>query len=187
MKRILTVILTILGTFSINCFKSAERPVYAMSKKSIYEYDFTSIDGIKTPLSKFKGKKILIVNVASRCGFTPQYEGLEKLSRQYKDRLVIIGFPANNFHEQEPGTNEDIAAFCRSTYDVTFPMSEKISVIGNDQNDIYRWLTDKTLNGWNELAPQWNFYKYLISEKGELIKVFPSTTTPLDKEITDIL
>jgi glutathione peroxidase len=187
MKRILLFILSILGIFSINCFNGAERPKNVMSKKSIYEYSFTSIDGITIPLTQFKGKKILIVNVASKCGFTPQYEDLEKLYRQNSDKLVIIGFPANNFNEQEPGSNKEIASFCRSKYDVTFPMSEKISVIGKDQSDLYRWLTDKTLNGWNDLAPKWNFYKYLISENGELIKVIPSTTKPLDKEITDLL
>jgi glutathione peroxidase len=187
MKRILTFVLSILGMLSLNCFKSAERSNNAMSNKSIYEYSFTSLDGIKTPLSQFKGKKILIVNVASKCGFTPQYDGLEKLYRQYKDKLVIIGFPANNFNGQEPGSNQEIATFCRSTYDVTFPISEKISVIGDDQNELYRWLTDKNLNGWNELAPKWNFYKYLINEEGELINVFPSTTKPLDKEIVSRL
>jgi glutathione peroxidase len=182
-----TLSLLILGIAGINCFQSAEKPSNMYSKKSIYEYSFKAIDGSALNFSQFKGKKILIVNVASECGFTPQYEDLEKLYRQYKEKLVVVGFPANNFMGQEPGSNEEIAAFCKSKYGVTFPMAEKISVVGDDQNYLYKWLTDKSLNGWNELAPKWNFYKYLISENGELLKVFPSTTKPLSKDITDLL
>ena len=157
------------------------------SKKSIYEYSFKGIDGSSIKISQFKGKNILLVNVASKCGFTPQYEGLEKLYQQYKEKLVIIGFPANDFRNQEPASNGEISEFCRTNYGVTFSLAEKISVIGDDQNEIYKWLTDKSLNGWNDLAPKWNFYKYLISDKGELLKVFPSTTTPMSKDITDLL
>lgn len=162
-------------------------PAGAHSTTSIYEYGYTAMDGKKVKLSAYKGKKFLIVNVASQCGFTPQYEGLEKLAKEYKDRVTVIGFPANNFGHQEPGTNEEIVKFCTSTYGVTFPMSQKISVIGDDQDPIYKWLTTKSLNGWNETAPKWNFYKYLIDEKGELIRVFPSVTTPLSKELTGAL
>jgi glutathione peroxidase len=187
MKWIIPYLLLILGFLSFNCFSNAEKPKNAMSRKSIFSYSFKSIDGKEISLAQFKSKKMLIVNVASKCGFTPQYEGLEKLYRQYSDKLVVIGFPANNFNGQEPGSNEEIATFCRTTYDVTFPMAEKISVVGDDQSDLYRWLTNKELNGWNDLAPNWNFYKYLINEEGELINVFPSTIKPLDKEITGLL
>jgi glutathione peroxidase len=176
-----------LGFVSINCAKDITMSQNNMDKKSIYDYSFTSIDGAATSMSNFRGKKILIVNVASKCGFTPQYEDLEKLYLQYHDKLVIIGFPANNFNDQEPGSNQEIASFCRSTYNVTFPISEKISVIGQDQSDLYKWLTDKSLNGWNNVAPKWNFYKYLISENGTLMHVFPSATKPLDKELTDLV
>jgi len=182
-----SIALLLFAIVSLSCFSSAEKPASMNSKKSIYEYSFKAIDGSTLSFSQFKGKKILIVNVASECGFTPQYEDLEKLYQQRKEKLVIIGFPANNFMGQEPGSNEEIATFCKSKYGVTFPMSEKISVLGDDQNYLYRWLTDKSLNGWNDLAPKWNFYKYLISENGELLKVFPSTTKPLSKEITDLL
>lgn len=151
--------------------------------KSFYDYSFIAMDGKTVSMHKFKGKKILLVNVASKCGFTKQYEGLQKLHETYGHQLVVVGFPANNFGGQEPGSNEDIANFCRTNYGITFLMAQKISVIGDDQHPIYRWLTDKTLNGWNDLAPKWNFYKYLINEKGELIKVFPSTTTPMSEEI----
>lgn len=159
------------------------RPEGAKGTKSLHEYSFTTIDGKIIPLSTFKGKKILIVNVASRCGFTPQYEDLETLARENKENLAVIAFPANDFLGQEPGTNEEIAVFCRTTYGVTFPISQKVSVIGKQKSEIYQWLTDPKLNGWNKQAPKWNFHKYLISEDGELLNVFPSTTKPLSKEI----
>ena len=149
----------------------------------IYNLTYTSIDGKPVSLETYKGKKLLIVNVASKCGFTPQYEDLEKLYETYKDKLTIVGFPANDFKKQEPGTNEEISEFCKLNYGVSFPLAAKISVVGENKDPIYKWLTDKSLNGWNELEPQWNFYKYLIDENGELIKVFPSTTKPLDEDI----
>lgn len=177
----------ILGLASLKSTAGAQTTTTMQNKKSIYDYSFKGIDGSPMSFAAYKGKKILIVNVASKCGFTPQYEELEKLYRKYKEKMVIIGFPANNFGHQEPGTNEEIVAFCKTTYDVTFPMGEKISVIGSDQCDIYRWLTDKSLNGWNTVAPKWNFTKYLIGEDGKLLKVFPSAVKPLSKDITDML
>lgn len=182
---IITTSLLILAFSNFSC--TQERPKDAISKSSIYNYSFKSIDGKKIKLSEFNGKNILIVNVASKCGFTPQYEDLEKLNREYGGKLVIIGFPANNFNEQEPGTNEEITEFCKTNYDVTFTLSEKISVVGSDRHEIYKWLTDKKLNGWNDTAPKWNFYKYLINENGELTNVFPSTTNPMNKEIIDAI
>lgn len=151
--------------------------------KNIYDYSFTSLEGEEINLAAYKGKKMLLVNTASKCGFTPQYEELETLYRQHQDRLIIIGFPANNFLNQEPGTNEDIAAFCERNYGVTFPMSEKISVVGENQDPIYRWLTSKAYNGKKDSKVKWNFQKYLIDETGNLIEVFESAVSPLSEEI----
>lgn len=181
--HILKTIIAFLFLFIGGCFFSAEKPTGAQSMKSIFDYSFTAMDGKTVSLSQFQGKKILLINVASKCGFTSQYEGLQKLHETYGDKIVLIGFPANNFGSQEPGSNEEIANFCKFNYGVTFLMAQKISVVGDDQHPIYRWLTDKSLNGWNDLAPKWNFYKYLISEKGELLKVFPSTTKPMSEEL----
>jgi glutathione peroxidase len=177
----------LLSFFHINCFRSAEKPMQSKSTTSIFDIEYSSIDGKTTNLREFKGKKILIVNVASKCGFTPQYAELEKLYETYKDKLVIVGFPANDFLKQEPGTNTEIAQFCSLTYGVTFPMAEKISVVGDNKHPLYKWLTDKKQNGWSNQEPQWNFFKYLIDEKGELIRVFPSTTKPFDEEIINSL
>lgn len=147
---------------------------------SIYDYKITAIDGSIIDMASFKGKKILIVNVASECGYTPQYSDLEKLYRQYKDKLVIIGFPANNFMGQEPGTNEEIQQFCTSKYDITFPLAEKISVKGKDMAPIFKWLTEKKLNGVEDSEVSWNFNKYLINEKGEYVCHFKSKVAPFD-------
>jgi glutathione peroxidase len=163
-----------------------DRPEGTHSTTSIYEYSVTAIDGSTIQLRDFKGKKILIVNVASKCGFTPQYEGLETLFRNYRDNLTIIGFPSNSF-KQEFDTNEDIASFCQLNYGVSFPLTEQVPVRGNEQHDVFKWLTDASLNGWNDTAPQWNFYKYLIDEEGELMKVFASSVDPLSEEILELL
>lgn len=168
-------------------FSKSARPREAKSGKSIYDYSFTSIEGKIVSLAEFKGKKILIVNVASQCGFTPQYADLEQLYLQEKNKLEIIGFPANDFMGQEPGTNEEIVVFCKTRYGVTFPLSQKISVVGDAKSDLFKWLTDKQLNGWNTAPPKWNFYKYLLDEQGELIKVFPSTTGPMSADILNAL
>jgi glutathione peroxidase len=165
----------------------AQRPESAVSRKSIFDYSYTSIEGKEVDLAAFKGRYILFVNVASKCGYTPQYAELEKLFLDYKDKLVIIGFPANDFGSQEPGTNEEIARFCSTTYDVTFPMARKTMVIGDGMHPIYKWLTDPSLNGWNDKAPKWNFTKYLVGKDGELLKVFPSKTVPLSEEITSLM
>ncbi len=159
------------------------RPRGVRSTTSIYDYSFTTLGGKQISLGAYKGKKMLIVNVASRCGFTPQYADLEQLYESHSAKLVVLGFPANDFMGQEPGTNEEIANFCKTTYEVTFPMAQKSSVIGKEKNAIFRWLTEKSLNGWNDADPKWNFTKYLISEDGELMAVYPSTTTPMSKEV----
>lgn len=153
-----------------------------------YSLKMTNIKGEQVDFSRFRGKKVLIVNTASECGFTPQYEGLEQLHKTYgKDGLVVLGFPANNFGGQEPGSNSEIASFCRENYGVTFPMFEKSSVKGEEKNPVFQWLTSKSANGWNEQEPTWNFCKYLVDEKGKLVAFFPSKVEPMSKEITSKL
>lgn len=159
----------------------------AQQAKSIHTFKVKALDGKTIDFSKFKGKKILIVNTASECGFTPQYEGLEKLYETYKDKLVIVGFPANNFGGQEPGTNEEIGAFCKKNYGVTFPMAAKVSVKGDDIAPIFKFLTDKKENGVKNTIILWNFTKFLLNEKGELIDTFISTTKPMSDSITKYL
>jgi glutathione peroxidase len=147
---------------------------------SIYDFKITSLDGKEVDFTAFKNKFILIVNTASRCGFTPQYAELEKLHDQFGDKLVVLGFPANNFLWQEPGSNEDIAAFCQKNYGVTFQMFEKVSVKGKDQHPLYTWLQAKSGH-----APTWNFCKYLIDKNGNVVGFYPSKVKPMDKEIID--
>jgi glutathione peroxidase len=152
--------------------------------KTIYEFKVPALtEGETIDFAKFKGKKILIVNTASKCGYTPQYEALEKIYESHKDKLVIIGFPANNFLFQEPGDSKEIATFCQKNYGVTFPMAAKISVKGKKMAAIYQWLTEKKYNGFMDSDVKWNFQKYLIDEKGNLIAVFPPATKPDSEEI----
>lgn len=153
------------------------------SANSIYNFKVESLSGGTIDFSKFKGKKILIVNTASECGYTPQYEGLEKLYKEQKGNLVIVGFPANDFGAQEPGNNAAIAGFCKKNYGVSFPMAAKISVKGAAQAPIYKWLTQKSLNGVQDAEVKWNFHKFLIDENGHLIAVFPSAIKPEGPEI----
>lgn len=142
-------------------------------------------DSIK--LSDFKGKKILIVNVASECGYTPQYKDLQALSEKYAEKLVIIGFPCNQFGGQEPGTEDEIVSFCQKNYGVTFPISQKGDVKGAQQHPLYQWLTQKSMNGKDDYSVKWNFNKFLISETGELLSYFPSSTKPLSEDIESYL
>ena len=153
------------------------------TSNSIYDFTLPSIDGKEISLSQFKGKKILIVNTASECGYTPQYAELEELYKTHSDKLEILGFPANNFGGQEPGSNAEIQSFCSKNYGVTFTMFSKISVKGSDQHPLYQWLSSKESNGWCESNPDWNFAKYLINEKGELIKFFPASVGPMSEEL----
>ena len=151
---------------------------------SFYTLKMKDINGKEFSFEQFKGKKIMIVNTASDCGFTGQYEALEKLSLQYADKLVIIGFPSNDFKEQEKGGNENIAAFCKKNYGVSFPLMEKSIVIKkNHQNEVHKWLSDMTINGWCHQEPAWNFCKYLINEQGVLTHYFPMTVDPLAAEV----
>ena len=155
--------------------------------KSIYDFKVEALDGGTIDLSKYKGKKILIVNTASKCGFTTQYEGLEALYKKYQDKLVIVGFPANNFGGQEPGTNTEIKEFCKKNYGVTFPMAAKVSVKGDDKAPIFKWLTSKSENGVLDAEIGWNFGKFLLDENGHLLSYFPSKVTPMSEEITSKL
>lgn len=160
-------------------------PLFMMSQKASF-YDFTvkSIDGTDFPLSNLKGKKVLVVNVASKCGLTPQYEELQALYTKYASRgFVVVGFPANNFKEQEPGTNAEIQAFCTLNYGVTFPMMAKISVKGEDMAPLYKWLTTQSENGKRDAEVAWNFQKFMIDEKGEWVDCIPPKLSPFSDEI----
>lgn len=159
----------------------------AQSAKSIYDIPVVSLMGDSINLESFKGKKILFVNVASKCGFTPQYEGLQKLSDSYKDSLVIIGMPCNQFGSQEPGGKDEIATFCQKNYGVDFLILEKADVKGDNQHPLYEWLTSKSLNGRKNSSVKWNFQKFLVDENGQLLDVFFSTTKPMSSKITKFL
>ena len=153
----------------------------------IYDFKVQSLDGKSIDLSKYKGKKILIVNTASKCGYTPQYKDLETLYETYKGKLVILGFPANNFNQQEPGSNVEISEFCTKNYGVTFPMAEKVSVKGDDIHPLFKYLTDEAAKMGVEDPIKWNFTKFLIDENGKLLAVFPSKVKPMSEEVTKYL
>jgi glutathione peroxidase len=155
--------------------------------QNIYDIKIKNIYGEEILFKSFKGKKVLIVNVASNCGYTSQYEDLQRLQDQYKDKLQVIAFPCNDFGFQEPGTDKQIAEFCESNYNVKFPVMSKINIRSKPIHPIYEWLSNSKLNGWNDSKPRWNFYKYLIDEKGALINLFGSSTSPLSAEILDSL
>jgi len=159
-----------------------------LSGAAFYDFKVPGLNGNQIDFSKFKGKKVLVVNTASKCGFTPQYADLEKLYEKYQNKLVIVGFPANNFGEQEPGTNEEIGAFCKKNYGVSFPMAEKVSVKGDDIHPLFKYLTDEAHKmGVKDPVIGWNFTKFLVDENGKLIAVFPSKVTPTSEEITKYL
>ena len=180
-------------TILVNCKnsenKNAELVVKhdtTMQKETIYQFKVEDIEGNDFDFSSLNGKKVLIVNTASKCGLTPQYELLQEIYDTYKaSNFTIIGFPANNFLSQEPGTNEEIAQFCSQNYKVTFPMMGKISVKGKDMHPLYQFLTQKTKNGYADSEVSWNFQKYLINEKGELVNVIQPKTLPTDSKIID--
>jgi len=168
-------------------FMTAMVVLWMLPSTSIYDFKVPSLDGNTIDLAKYKGKNILIVNTASQCGYTKQYAELEQLYEKYKGNLVIVGFPANNFGEQEPGTNAEIKEFCSKNYGVTFPMAEKISVKGDDIDPLFKWLTSKQENGVMDAEIKWNFTKFLIDKNGKLVAVFPSAVTPMSEEITKYL
>jgi len=167
-------------TFAVVAFLSA---FSLPGDPSIHSFKVKSIEGGTIDFSKFKGKKILVVNTASKCGYTPQYEALEKVYQEYKDKLVIIGFPANNFGGQEPGADSEIQEFCKARFGVKFPLASKVSVKGDDTAPIYKWLTSKAENGVLDAEVKWNFGKFLLDENGKLIAYFPSKVTPDSEEI----
>lgn len=158
----------------------------AFSQKSFYDFKVKDIDGKEFNLSSLKGKKVLVVNTASKCGFTPQYKELEAIYKLYGgDKFTIIGFPANNFGKQEPGTNQEIKEYCSNEFHVTFPMMSKISVKGDDMAPLYKWLTSKSENGVKDSEVKWNFQKYLIDEKGKLVEVVDTKVKPDDDKIVN--
>jgi glutathione peroxidase len=148
-----------------------------------YDFKVKTLEGDNFDFSSLRGKKVMIVNTASKCGFTPQYKDLEEVYEKYRDNFVIIGFPANNFASQEPGTAAEIRKFCTENYGVTFPLMEKISVKGNDMAPIYQWLTSKTKNGVMDSEVKWNFQKYLIDENGKLVDIVYSKDKPTSDKV----
>ena len=177
MKKIILIIMALFN-FSTDV-KSQEA--------SIYDFKINGIDGSIINFKQFKGKYILFVNVASKCGFTSQYEDLELLFQKYKEKLIVIGFPCNQFGGQEPGNSKDIIQFCTDNYGVSFLLSEKIDVKGKNINIIYKWLTNISMNGKFNSSVKWNFQKYLVNPDGELINYFYSTTKPMSEKITSLL
>lgn len=161
--------------------------ISSTNTSSIHQFKVAALNGGTIDFAKFKGKKILIVNTASACGYTKQYAGLQKLYEAYKDKLVIVGFPCNQFGGQEPGSAEEIETFCKKNYGVTFPMAAKIDVKGANAAPIYKWLCNKDQNGVLDATIKWNFNKFLLNEKGELISYFPSSVTLDSEEITQYL
>ena len=159
------------------------KPVNVMTKGSFYDFSLKSLDGKETiDFSKYKGKKVVVLNTASECGYTPQYADWQAFYKEHGDKIVVLGVPANNFGGQEPGSNKEIATFCQKNYGVTFQMLEKVSVVGSDQHPLYKWLSKKDLNGWNDKEPTWNFCKYVINEKGEVSHFFASGVKPNSPE-----
>lgn len=154
-----------------------------MAQQSFYDFKVKTLEGKDFDFASLRGKKVMVVNTASKCGYTPQYEDLQTLYEQFGQKLVIIGFPANNFMNQEPGTAEEIRQFCTDKYDVTFPMMEKISVKGDDMHPLYKWLTSKEKNGVMDSAVKWNFQKYLIDENGKLVDVLYSKEKPGSEKV----
>jgi glutathione peroxidase len=158
-----------------------------VNENNFYTLSAKDIDGKSIDFSKFKGKKVLIVNVASKCGYTSQYKDLQELHNKYNDKIVILAFPSNNFGFQEPGSNIQIEEFCETNYGIEFQLFEKSDVRGKNINSVYRWLSSIDDNGWNDKSPRWNFFKYLIDETGNLKAVYSSNVNPLDDEIINFV
>jgi glutathione peroxidase len=193
-KIALTLIMASLASFLSACFnpnqvasRPAEVPIVKNMSTSFFQFTVNSLEGKPVSLEQFRGKKIIVLNVASKCGFTPQYADWEKYYAENKENVVVLGFPANDFMSQEPGSADEIASFCQKNYGVTFPMFDKVHVKGDEIAPIYRWLTDPAQNGWNSQEPSWNFCKYLINEKGELTHFFASKVKPDSPEFLSAL
>ena len=163
----------------INVYENKEN---VQPLQDFYSLKATLNNGEEISFEKFRNKKVLVVNLASLCGYTPQYEELQKLYEQ-TETLVILGFPSNNFGSQEPGSDDEISNFCKINYGVTFPLFKKDDVTGKEKQPVYQWLSDKNKNGWNDIEPEWNFYKYLVDENGNLQGVYSSSVSPLEIEI----
>jgi Glutathione peroxidase len=159
----------------------------ASPSQSFYSLSAKANNGEIISFERFRNKKVLLVNLASKCGYTPQYNELEELHQQYKNNLSVIGFPSNDFGGQEPGNDKEIGEFCRINFGVSFPLFHKDHVKGNDKQSVYEWLTDPEKNGWNDQEPSWNFCKYLVNEDGRLVNVFSSAVSPTGPEITNQL
>ena len=168
-------------------FNYIEKTDLSLPSESLYEIEINNIKGEKIELIKFKGKKILFVNVASKCGYLNQYKDLQKLYENYKDKLVVIGLPCNQFGEQEPGANEEINSFCKINYEVNFLITQKVKAKGKYKHPVYKWLTQKDKNGKLDSSVEWNFQKYLIDEEGRLIDVFYSIIKPTSSRITKLI
>ncbi len=187
LKKFYPVLTSVTRFFGVNN-KVVLPSTTANPSSSVYAIPFELINGDTASLSVYKGKKIVVVNTASDCGYTGQYEELQKLYEQRKDEIVIVGFPANDFKQQEKGSNQEIAAFCKKNYGVEFPLAMKTTVIKNEQqHPIFKWLSDPAQNGWNTQAPSWNFSKYVIDEDGKLIGYFDPGVSPLGNDFTKIL
>lgn len=189
MKNVLVLACAALLLFSCkneaqNKNQAQNKTEMAIEKQNIYQFKVEDLSGNTFDFATLKGKKVIIVNTASKCGLTPQYKDLEAIYKEYKDKgFVIVGFPANNFASQEPGTNEEIATFCQQNYGVTFPMMDKVSVKGSDMCAMYQFLTQKSKNGLQDSNVEWNFQKYLINANGELEKVISPQTLPTDPSV----
>ncbi len=168
--------------FTQNDIESKPAGIEVVASKSLYDFKVKSLEGKVVDLSIYKGKKVVILNTASKCGFTPQYADWEAFYKSHKDKVVVLGFPSNEFGGQEPGSDSEISSFCQKNYGVSFPMFSKVVVKGDGKCDLYKWLTTKELNGWNDKEPSWNFCKYLINEKGELVNFFASKVKPDSEE-----
>lgn len=182
MMKIINVLLTsifLIGTLPLEVDNS--------KKMNLYDIKINSLDGTPINLKAYKGQFILFVNVASECGFTSQYDGLQRLYDNYKGKLMVIGVPCNQFGQQEPGSNQQIESFCKENYGVSFIMSEKIDVKGKNQHPLYQWLTDKNLNGVKTTSVKWNFQKYIVGKQGEFIDYFYSLTRPTSSKITKLI
>ncbi len=164
--------------------EAASNPKNIEPMSSVYEIPLVDIQGKATDLSAFKGKRMLIVNTASECGYTPQYAPLEELHRTHGDRIAVLGFPCNDFGAQEPGEDAEIKSFCETRFGVSFPLFAKLHVTGSEQHPLYQWLTDAAKNGWNKQEPTWNFCKYVIDENGKLIHFLSASVDPSDPRIT---
>lgn len=182
------------AVFATSCFdanKVASRPLEISNVKnmpsSFFQFTINGLDGKPVSLEQFRGKKIIVLNVASKCGYTPQYADWEQYYQSNKDKVVVLGFPSNDFMSQEPGSAEEIAAFCEKNYGVSFPMFDKVKVKGEGISPVYQWLTDPAQNGWNSQEPSWNFCKYLLNEKGELTHFFASKVKPDSPEFVSAI